>query len=64
LNKIKQEKILNMPSQEQGVIKFKVLKAKSQKTNAAAAKEDGGRTSINTMDSSFNEVDIEAINNP
>ena len=53
-----------MPSQEQGVIKFKVLKAKSQKTNAAAAKEDGGRTSINTMDSSFNEVDIEAINNP
>ena len=53
-----------MPSQEQGVIKFKVLKAKSQKTNNASAREDGGRTSINTMDSSFNEVDIEAINDP
>lgn len=53
-----------MPSQEQGVIKFKVLKAKSQKTNTASAREDGGRTSINTMDSSFNEVDIEAINDP
>ena len=54
-----------MPSQEQGVIKFKVLKAKSQKTNPNSVREDpGARTSINTMDSSFNDVDIEAINNP
>ena len=53
-----------MPSQEQRVIKFKVMKAKSQKTNTASARDDGVRTSINTMDSSFNEVDIEAINDP
>jgi hypothetical protein len=41
-------------SGEQGIIKLKVLKAKSQKSAPVARKDDLEiRNSVNTMDSSF-----------
>jgi hypothetical protein len=52
-------------SKEQGVIKFKVLKAKSQKSNPQPRRDElEFRNSVNTMESSFHEVDIESINDP
>jgi hypothetical protein len=57
-----------MPSiQDKGLIRFKVVKAKSQKTNpATAAQKDQfeARQSVNTMDSSFQDIDIENIRDP
>jgi hypothetical protein len=57
-----------MQKVEQGVIKFKVLKAKSQKANvaqASARNDFDGRASVNTMeDSGHLDVDIENISDP